>query len=96
MDTKEIITRLHQMKSLIKKKYKADIIGVFGSYVREEASSDSDIDILVEFDPEADMFDLMGLDIFIEEELKNRVDLVPRRALREELRETIIAETIPV
>ncbi len=37
---------------------------LFGSRVREEHNEQSDIDILVEFDNEADLFDLTGLALF--------------------------------
>ena len=43
-------------------------IGLFGSYVRNEQQPQSDIDILVDFEPEKETFDnLMNLHYYLEE-----------------------------
>ena len=43
-------------------------IGLFGSYVRNEQRPQSDIDILVDFEPEKETFDnFMGLNDYLEE-----------------------------
>lgn len=88
--------QLNRLKEEAKTKYKAEIIGIFGSYARGEAKTTSDIDILVEFDKDADLFDLVGLSIFLEEILGIEVDVVPRDAIRPELKETILSEIVPV
>lgn len=67
---------------------------MFGSFVRKEQNEKSDIDILVDFEDNADLFDLSGLGIFIEEKLKHKVDIIPKRALRQELKELILNEVI--
>lgn len=56
--------------------------GVFGSYARGQARPDSDIDILVEFEPEKKSFDnFMGLAFYLEELLERTVDLVTTESL---------------
>jgi len=40
--------------------------------------------------------ELTGLAIFLEEELGRKVDVVPKRALREELRESVLLEVVSV
>nr|MBC8234936.1 nucleotidyltransferase domain-containing protein [bacterium] len=47
---------LKSLKGEVRQTYKADLKGVFGSYVRGEAKEDSDIDILVEFQEGATLF----------------------------------------
>jgi predicted nucleotidyltransferase len=96
MTTEEILVRLRALKPQILQKFRAKEIQLFGSNVRREQSAGSDIDILVEFEDEADLFDLTGMANFLEEELQQRVDVVPKRALREELQESILNETIAV
>jgi len=90
----EIISRLSSVKEEIKKEFKADIKGIFGSYARMENRENSDIDILVDFDEEADLFDMAGLSGFLQERLNIKVDIVPRRSIREELKEAILKETL--
>lgn len=56
--------------------------GLFGSYLRAEQDSDSDIDILVEFKPGEKSFDnFMGLAFFLEDVLGRPVDLVTPESL---------------
>ena len=50
----------------------------------------------MDFEEGADLFDMAGLATFLEEELKLRVDVVPKRALREELRESVLREVVPI
>ena len=92
----DIVAKIRELKPQIKIRYKAKEMEVFGSLVRGEGKESSDIDILVEFEEGADLFDLTGLAVFLEEELKQRVDIVPKRALREELREVILREAVPI
>ena len=94
--TKELLVRIRELKPKIMKRYKAKEIELFGSIVRGEQSGASDIDLLVEFEEGADLFDLTGLAIFLEEELGRKVDVVPKRALREELRESVLKEAMLV
>jgi predicted nucleotidyltransferase len=89
---KDILAALREMRDMIKTRYKVKEIGIFGSVVRDEQRTASDIDILVEFDDGADLFDLVGLSLFLEEKLQRKVDIVPKRALRPELREAVLKE----
>ncbi len=90
----EIQRTIAEEKDEIRQKYKAEIKGIFGSYARGESRNDSDLDLLVDFEAGADLFDFVGLHQFLEEKLDCKVDLVPQRALREELRADVSRETI--
>jgi len=94
--TQEPILRLRDLKPQIRKRFKAKEIQLFGSNVRGEQGEGSDIDILVEFEEGADLFDLVGLATFLEEELQRKVDVIPKQALREELRDSILREAVPI
>jgi len=52
----------------------------------------ADLDVLVEFDEGANLLDLTGLSLFLEEELNCRVDVVPESAIRKEIKESILKE----
>ena len=57
-------------------------IGLFGSFVRGEQHPDSDIDLLVEFDPRRKTFDtFMELSFFLEEILQHSIELVTVESL---------------
>jgi predicted nucleotidyltransferase len=57
-------------------------MGLFGSFVRGEQLADSDIDLLVEFEPMRKKFDtFMELSFFLEEILGHNIDLVTTESL---------------
>lgn len=96
MTSENILTTIKSLKEHINQNYKAEIKGIFGSYVRNEQTSQSDIDILAEFQPDADLFDFVGLSQFLEEQLNCRVDVVPIDSLREELKPYVLREAISI
>lgn len=95
MKTKEEIVKiLKELKKELKEKYRVREIGVFGSLVRGERIKESDIDVLVDFEEDADLLHLVGLALFLEEKLQSKVDVVPRRALRDEIKESVLKEAV--
>jgi predicted nucleotidyltransferase len=88
----EVLKALEALKGALREKYKVREIGIFGSVIRGEQKESSDIDVLVDFEEGADLFDLMGLAAFLEEKLGGKVDVVSKRALREEIKEGILNE----
>lgn len=69
---------------------------LFGSASRDEATDDSDIDILVTFSRDIGLFTFYGVQDFLEQILETeRVDLVLRRAVLNELKEQIYGEAVP-
>ena len=93
---RDVLAKLKALKPEIVMRYRVESLELFGSVVRGEQKETSDIDVLVEFVEGADMFDLVGLGLFLEERLNRKVDIVPKRALRTELHSTVLAEAIPV
>ncbi len=92
----EIVETIKDLKEEIEKRYKAEIIGVFGSFARGEQKETSDVDILVDFHKDATLIDFTGLSIFLEEKLGIRVDIVPKSSIRKELRERINQEVVKI
>lgn len=95
-DKNQIIAILRALKPEIKTRFRVKDLGVFGSVAREQQTVSSDIDVLVDFEPNASLFDLSGLGLFLEEKLGQRVDVIPRRALRVEFRDAVLRELSPV
>jgi len=97
MKTLEDIKKvLKENKEKIASEFRAEIIGIFGSYVRGEQREESDIDILVRFKEGATIFDLAGLVNFLEEKLGTKVDIVSERAIRHKLKEEILKEVVAI
>ena len=66
----------------IAQKRRVHRIAVFGSVARGQARPDSDLDLLVDFEPGASLVDHVGLFQDLGELLGVRVDIVTRRALK--------------
>lgn len=58
--------------------------GLFGSVARGEATSESDIDLLIEIEPEASVgvFEYVGITQYLEDLFSYRVDVVNRGSLK--------------
>jgi len=67
-------------------------IRIFGSAVRGTARSDSDIDFLVDLDPDRSLFDLGGLLMELQQLLGREVDVVTEQGLHWYIRDQILAE----
>ncbi|OGJ42387.1 nucleotidyltransferase [Candidatus Peregrinibacteria bacterium RIFCSPLOWO2_01_FULL_39_12] len=82
---------LKSQKSFLKEKFRVKKIGIFGSFARNEQSDDSDIDILVEF-YEPIGWDFFDLQEYLKNILKKNVDLVTKKALKPQIKTTILNE----
>lgn len=89
-----ILNFLKQNREQLKERYKVNKIALFGSYARDEATENSDIDILVDMMPSFDNF--FDLKYFLEDEFKTTVDLGKEKNLRLLVKEQIKDELIYV
>ena len=94
MTKDEILEILERARNEARDKYRAEIKGFFGSYARGEENAESDLDVLVEFREGATLFNLTGLGNFLEEMLHCKVDVVSKRAVREEIAPYIYGDLI--
>lgn len=80
--TKEqVLTRLREAQAELHR-FGVKRCGVFGSFVRNESHDQSDVDILVEFEPGQKTFDnFMNLAFFLEDLFGRRVDLITTESL---------------
>jgi len=74
MTKENILKYLSNHKKEFRKEFQVEEIGLFGSYARDEAKADSDIDIFVQMKP--DLFKLVELKQQIEEDLQKKVDII--------------------
>lgn len=78
------------------RRHGASNVAVFGSVARGEAGATSDIDILVDLDPDRSLLDHIAIKQDLEDLLGVRVDVATRQGLHPLLRETVLAEAVPV
>ena len=74
---------LHQHKERLSLQYGLNFLAVFGSYARNQQTSESDVDILVEFNKPTGM-EFIDLAEELEKILSTKVDLVSKRGLKED------------
>lgn len=92
MGKQEIISIIRTSKPEIEARYGVMRVGLFGSYVREQQRKKSDIDILVSFDRDIDLFEFIDLREFLELRLHHKVDLVMEKALKPAIGKRILSE----
>jgi predicted nucleotidyltransferase len=93
---KEVITILSAHKEELKRRYKIKEIGIFGSFAKNEQRETSDVDILVEFDEVPDLLKFIEMERYLEMLLGLKVELVRKKAIRDELKPQILKEVINV
>ena len=92
----ELLATLRAEKSALAEQYAIQSMGVFGSFVRGEAASDSDLDLLVEFLTPPTLFEFVRLQNELSDRLGVKVDLVMRSALKPAIGAQILEEVILV
>lgn len=79
--TQEIKATLQSAKSLLMAKYPIESLALFGSFARGEATEQSDVDILVEFNGSI-VWQFLTLADELEALLGLKVDLVSRKSIK--------------
>ncbi|OYU82107.1 MAG: DNA polymerase subunit beta [Flavobacterium sp. BFFFF1] len=98
MTTKENILKKLKSKKLALSKFGIRNVGLFGSYLRDEQSNESDIDLLIDFEPEKENFDnyMAAYDLF-ETLFKNeKVEIVTKNGLSPYIGPKILNEVVYV
>jgi len=92
----EIKTLIDLHRDILADIYGIEITGVFCSYVRGEENQGSDLDLLAGILRPISLIELVGAEQYLEEVIGVKVDLVPERSLRMELRDDILREAVPI
>jgi predicted nucleotidyltransferase len=69
---------------------------IFGSVARGEATADSDVDFLVEFEPHRSLFDYIALSQDLAALLGHKVDIAEPDHLHDLIREKVLSEAVPL
>lgn len=95
MNRDEAIKILKEHKSQLQQKFPLKTIALFGSYARNEQTSNSDVDVLVEFSEPVGI-EFVDLVIELENILQKPVDLVTRNGLKSKLKSFVEGDLIYV
>lgn len=92
----QIKQKLNQNLNQLKQKYHITQLGIFGSYIRGEATENSDLDILIEFDPQArfGLLTFCEIENYLSELLTVKVDLVMKDSLKPHISQNILQEVV--
>jgi hypothetical protein len=98
MTTKENILKKLKANKLEFSKYGIRTIGLFGSYLRNEQSNESDIDLLIDFEPEKESFDnYMAVYDLFESLFKNeKIEVITKNGLSPYIGPRILSEVLYV
>jgi len=96
MQRDEILQVLKRHRDDLAIRYGVKSLALFGSTARNEATSQSDVDLLVEFNRPTGLFGLFELQDYLEFLLACPVDLSTRNGLKPRFRSQILAECIDV
>ncbi len=92
----QLIQELHAQLPLLSERYKVESLGVFGSFVRHEQSSDSDLDVLVTFSEPPSLLGFIELENYLSDTLGVKVDLAMKDALKNRIGERILKEVVEI
>ena len=92
----KILSKIRTLFPYLTQKYQVNSIEVFGSYVRNEQESGSDLDLLVSFSKVPGLIKFIELKNYLTDQLQVNVDLVMKDALKPELSQYILSEAIPI
>lgn len=96
MNKDQVLNLLKAHKSILEQQFGVTDIAIFGSTVRDETFSHSDVDILVSFEGPTTSKQYFGVQFYLEELLDSPIDLVTDKALRPELRSYVENEAVYV
>ena len=92
----DLLDRLRRLLPGLSGKYHVKSLALFGSFVRQEQTPESDLDILVDFDEPPSLLEFVRLETLLTESLGVKVDLVMKAALRPAIGNRILQELVPV
>jgi len=91
-----IKNNIQKLKPYLVSNYSISELFIFGSYVRNEQTVNSDIDILVEFKKIPDLLTFIEIEDYLSSKLNHKIDLVPKRKLKAQLKRQILNEAIAI
>ena len=96
MTASEIVTARRNEILSVAAKHGARNVRLFGSVARGTDDERSDIDLVVDFDPERSLLDHAALSLELQELLGHKVDVVSGRGLKPRIRDRVLTEAVPL
>jgi predicted nucleotidyltransferase len=94
MNRSDVFKKIDQHRDELKSRYAISSLSLFGSVARDQATSNSDLDILVSFEETPGLFKFLELKSRLETICQCPVDLVTEKALKKQFREQILKEAL--
>lgn len=89
-ELEKILLKIRALLPFLKEKYQVNSIEIFGSYVRNENESGSDLDLLVSFSKIPSLLKFIELKNYLTDQLQVNVDLVMKDSLKPRLSKNIL------
>jgi len=91
-----VLQTLRQLFPTLQQQYNIKKLGLFGSYSRNQATEESDIDLLIELDPDITfgLITFCQIENTLSEKLGKKVDLVIAENLKPSLKQNILDDVI--
>ena len=96
MTRNEVLHLLRAHKETLAERFGVTGLALYGSFARDQATSKSDVDVLVEFDAPPDWRRYFGAQFYLEDLLGRPVDLATEGEVRREVRPYVERDTIRV
>ena len=96
LGVKDILKSKREDILRIAAKYGASNVRVFGSVARGEAGPESDVDLLIDFQPGRSLLDHVALLQDLQDILFLKVDVVNEKALHHSIRDRVLREATPL
>lgn len=96
MDVYQLIEIKREEILATARRYGAGNVRLIGSVARREAGPQSDVDLLVELEPDRTLLDHAALIEALEALLEVKVDVASDRGLRQRVKERVLAEAVPL
>lgn len=96
MITSETIRQKRDEILEIASRYGARDVRIVGSVARGDVTRESDLDLIVRFEPGRSLFDHGGLIVDLEELLGVKVDVISERGMRDRFRDRVLKEAVPL
>ncbi len=81
----QILNTLREHKPILEERFGVTELALFGSFARDQAAEDSDVDVMVKFNGPATSKGYFGTLFYLEEQLGRTVDLATQKSLRSEV-----------
>lgn len=95
LNSNDVLKILKRNRQIIKK-FGVRSLALFGSVACNQATTESDLDFLVEFEGVTTFDRYMDLKLFLEDLFNMPVDLVTKRSLKKEISQKVLQEAIYV